>query len=88
MKLDPDSLRDEPLQEDTTQAHPDDLTDLQKQIARVKGMLVDTNWEYAEGTLRSMLRFMENKQICTPAMRGAIDNIEAKPSCNTRHGGW
>lgn len=92
-KLNPDNLRAEPADSTATRTHygAADLSDVQKFIGDVKSLLVGDEYNYAEATLRGMLKTAHGG-IITDRMRQALENIKARPHRGSRRdrnrGGW
>lgn len=89
-KFDPSILRDELADSQARNHH--DLTEAQKFIAAVKGMLVSgEEYDWAGDTLRGILSTAEKRGIVTQAMRDAVQRIADKPTRGRdrgRRGGW
>ena len=87
--LDPSLLRSEPAELEAQL--PQELTDRRQFIAKVKGMLVGVEYEWAEDTLRGMLYTAERRGIITDRMKDAVQRIADKPTRGSdrgRKGGW
>lgn len=93
-KIDPNNLPaslDAP-ETDHAARRPEDLTTVEQFVAKIKGMLVGDEYDYADATLRGILGTVERRQLVTEAQRQAVENISARPYSGTRRsasrGGW
>ena len=71
--FDPDSIKDEP--ELSGGRLPQPVVDVDKFIMEIKGMLVGDEYEYAEETLRGVLKTVERSRQVTSDQARAIDNV-------------
>jgi hypothetical protein len=87
MKLDPSTLRAEPVAD--TDAYAKDarnLSERAKWTARIKGMLVDPQFFEREGILRSYLEQLEQRGWLTPPQQGVVERLEQNPPSRRRKG--
>lgn len=88
-RLNPDDLRDEPVNEHY--ARTNDFQPWEKAAQKIRGMLVGSEYEYARNTLEGMLDTITSRQIVTERQSDAIQRIQDKPSRGSdrrRTGGW
>lgn len=79
-KLTPEQLAKlDRVPENQPAARPGELLPHVRFIGDIKHLLVDSDYGYAEGTLRGILETVERTQYVSPAQRRAIENITAAP---------
>lgn len=77
--FDPSSMKDTP-ESDLQARVPGEQFPWQKFAGEIKGMLVGTDYEYADAMLRGILETVQRTQVVTSNQRNAVANIAAKPA--------